>query len=273
MFRDNNIHLNNSESNSHHINNDYKSNFINRNINDNCLMKHYYNQIKNHYNILNNSNPVLPVIDNSNLNLISNDKESIFPNDNTRYLSNYKKYIELKSKQIDSKSEQYLSYMSKEMKKSPNSKQYHNIRNESENSESNYYLKKNTNYRKHQRNISQQHSMRIIGENGHYYNNAINSFHLFTPEIIKSTHSDINNPNYYRDDSENTLFRLLKEKERQILEYNKKVMDNKNKNKKEEIDTNPYRGYKASLGKSYLTNNIILNPVPNVTYNKYLANF
>lgn len=272
MFRNNKVTHNNFQTNNRIFDSNYKSQFNNRKINDNSLMKHHYNQIQHQYNILKTSNQVLPVIEKPHLELRdSNENELIFSNDNSRYLNSYKKYIESKSSLIDSKAEQYLSYMSKELRKSPNNKQYHPIRSDSLTSITDSPTK-DTFYQRYQkeRELSQQKGTNNRSESDHLKEN---SFHLFTPGVIKSYHSDINNPDYYRDSSENTLFGLLKEKQREILQYNKDMMDNKSRQKRNEIDTNPYRSYSTTLGKSYLENNTILNPVPHLTYNKYLAHF
>lgn len=78
---------------------------------------------------------------------------------------------------------------------------------------------------------------------------------------------EITNPDlYYKQESSD--YQLLKRKEKEFLEFNYLLMNSHDKKK---IDIKPYNSYNMSSfsSPSNIQNNVILNPVPNYSYNKY----
>lgn len=87
-------------------------------------------------------------------------------------------------------------------------------------------------------------------------------------EVRRSRINEITNPEkYYK---RNGVFESYREEQKKFLRYNYELMKQKNQ-VKQYIDINPYNPQIIDdLGKSELTYNTILNPMPNFTYNKYL---
>ena len=92
----------------------------------------------------------------------------------------------------------------------------------------------------------------------------------FVPGIVKTKHSDINNP-YYYNKMEESYMDFVKRREKDYLLYNKDMGYNKPK-KTLEMNINPFnRRSLDNLGTSKLNHNPILNPVDNYRYNPFLS--
>ena len=82
---------------------------------------------------------------------------------------------------------------------------------------------------------------------------------------------EITNPELYLKKANGDFYKYRAESKK-YLDYNQKILENQNKyNKTDNINVNPFNNSSssASLGRSNLVYNTILNPIPNFSYNKY----
>ena len=171
------------------------------------------------------------------------EEQPTFTFENDRNIKLYRNYIENQSKTIDRYSQLYVDYM----KKSDN--------------------KINTPF-------NQNHLSLNLGNNNNYQNNnTLSKSQSFSPNSIKDNYvmkgrtTEITNPEkFFQNENQNYL--KFKEEQKRYLDFNYNMM----LNRKKQLLVNPFnKGSSLSeLGKSFLSNNPILNPFPNYS-NKYFG--
>jgi hypothetical protein len=122
-------------------------------------------------------------------------------------------------------------------------------------------------------NINLSDNNIINNYNNNFTDNTLFKSQSFSPRSLKDNYvkkgrtSEIINPEkFFQNENENYL--KFKEEQREYLDYNYKMM----LNRRNQLLVNPYNKGSSTgdLGKSFLTNNPILNPFPNYA-NKYFG--
>lgn len=168
------------------------------------------------------------------------EEQPTFTFENDRNIKLYKGYIENQSKAIDRYSQNYVNYMKGKDD-----------------------LKISTPYNLNSNNNQFQ-------SDGLDNKVSLSKSQSFSPSynkddfVMKGRTTEITNPYKYYE-SENKNYLKFKEEVRQYLDYNYQ-----NLNRRNQINVNPYNKGSSSgdLGKSFLTNNPIINPFSNYS-NKY----
>ncbi len=171
------------------------------------------------------------------------EEQPTFTFENDRNIKLYKGYIENQAKAIDRYSQNYVNYM----------------KGKDDLKVSTPYNLNNNNNQFQNNNLDNKYSLSKSQSFSPSYNK--DDF------VMKGRTTEITNPDKYFQ-SENQNYLKFKEEQRKYLDYNYNMM----LNRRNQLLVNPYNKGSSTgdLGKSFLTNNPILNPFPNYT-NKYFA--
>ena len=172
------------------------------------------------------------------------EEQPTFTFENDRNIKLYKGYIENQAKAIDRYSQNYVNYMKGK-----------------EN------LKMSTPYNNNYNNQLQNNNLdnKVSLSKSQSFSPSYNKDDF----IKKGRTTEITNPDkYYQSENQNYL--KFKEEQRKYLDFNYNMM----KNRSHQLLVNPYNKGSSTgdLGKSFLSNNPILNPFPNYN-NKYFGNY
>jgi hypothetical protein len=172
------------------------------------------------------------------------EEQPTFTFENDRNIKLYKGYIENQAKAIDRYSQNYVNYMKGK-----------------EN------LKMSTPYNNNYNNQLQNNNLdnKVSLSKSQSFSPSYNKDDF----IMKGRTTEITNPDkYYQSENQNYL--KFKEEQRKYLDFNYNMM----KNRSHQLLVNPYNKGSSTgdLGKSFLSNNPILNPFPNYN-NKYFGNY
>ena len=172
------------------------------------------------------------------------EEQPTFTFENDRNIKLYKGYIENQAKAIDRYSQNYVNYMKGK-----------------EN------LKMSTPYNNNYNNQLQNNNLdnKVSLSKSQSFSPSYNKDDF----IMKGRTTEITNPDKYFQ-SENKNYLKFKEEQRKYLDFNYNMM----KNRSHQLLVNPYNKGSSTgdLGKSFLSNNPILNPFPNYN-NKYFGNY
>ena len=176
-----------------------------------------------------------------------NEEKPIFNIDNKENVKYIQDIIDLNENQIEKNQQDYINFMNK--KQFENYNYNNNLQNQNT-----FFPKINSKKMYYSRSVD------------NINNNNYQKKFVFPP--IKH---EITNPDLYFKKANGDFYKYRAESKK-YLDYNQKILENQNKyNKTDNINVNPFNNSSssASLGRSNLVYNTILNPIPNFSYNKY----